>query len=80
MTIELTGDQQKQIEEQVSLGRFPTPDALVREAVTRLLEEEAEAASVRQAVAKGLEQAERGELRPAEEVFAELRAKHGIPN
>jgi len=33
---------------------------------------------VRAAVMEGLEQAERGEGRPAEEVFAELRAKHGF--
>jgi hypothetical protein len=33
---------------------------------------------VRLAVTEGLEQAERGEGRPANEVFAELRAKHGI--
>jgi predicted transcriptional regulator len=34
---------------------------------------------IRAAVLEGLEQAERGESRPAEEVFAELRAKYGIP-
>ena len=36
-------------------------------------------ADIRAAVMEGLEQAERGEGAPAEEVFAELRAKHGIP-
>ncbi len=30
------------------------------------------------AIKQGLEEAERGESRPAGEVFAELRAKHGI--
>ena len=34
---------------------------------------------IRAAVHEGLEQAERGEGRPATEVFAQLRAKHGIP-
>ena len=38
-----------------------------------------EFAEIRAAVHKGLEQAERGEGRPATEVFAQLRAKHGIP-
>jgi predicted transcriptional regulator len=33
---------------------------------------------IRAAVTEGLEQAERGESRPAEQVFAELRAKYGI--
>jgi len=32
----------------------------------------------RSAVMEGLEQAERGEGRPAEHVFADLRARHGI--
>ena len=36
-------------------------------------------ADIRAAVMEGLEQAEGGEGTPAEEVFAELRAKHGIP-
>ncbi len=36
-------------------------------------------AGIRAAVMEGLEQAEGGEGTPAEEVFAELRAKHGIP-
>lgn len=34
---------------------------------------------IRRAVLEGLEQAERGESSPAEDVFAELRTKHGIP-
>ncbi len=31
------------------------------------------------AVMEGLEQIERGEFRPAEEVFAEIRARRGFP-
>ncbi|MCB1021192.1 MAG: hypothetical protein KDC27_14770 [Acidobacteria bacterium] len=42
-------------------------------------EDEAELAEIREAVSKGLEQARRGEGRPADEVFAALRAKHGLP-
>ena len=34
---------------------------------------------IRAAVMEGLEQAEHGEGRPANEVFAKLRAKYGIP-
>ena len=34
--------------------------------------------AVKAAVMEGLEQAKRGESRPAEDVFRELRAKHGI--
>jgi predicted transcriptional regulator len=42
-------------------------------------ENDPNAADIRAAVREGLEQAERGEGRPAEEVFAELRATHGLP-
>ena len=38
-----------------------------------------ESENIRVAVMEGLAEAERGQSRPAEEVFAELRAKHGIP-
>lgn len=31
-------------------------------------------------IRRGLEQMERGEGRPAEEIFAEFRARHGMPN
>ena len=41
-------------------------------------ETDPEYVEIRAAVREGLEQAERGEGRPADEVFAELRAKHGI--
>jgi len=37
-----------------------------------------EFAEVRTAVMEGLEQAKRGESRPAEDTFAELRAKRGL--
>jgi prevent-host-death family protein len=33
-----------------------------------------------EAIQRGLEQMERGEGRPAEEVFAAFRARHGMPN
>lgn len=42
-------------------------------------ENDPEFAEIRAAVREGLQQAASGEVRPAEEVFAELRAKHGIP-
>ncbi|MGO9273641.1 MAG: hypothetical protein ACLQOO_25960 [Terriglobia bacterium] len=42
-------------------------------------ENDPEFENTRVAVMEGLAQAERGESRPAEEVFAELRAQHGIP-
>jgi len=43
-------------------------------------EDPSEIDEIREAVAEGLDQARRGEGRPANEVFAELRARHGIPD
>lgn len=42
-------------------------------------ETDPEYVEIRAAVEEGLEEAERGEGRPADEVFAELRTRHGIP-
>jgi hypothetical protein len=42
-------------------------------------ETSAEYDEIRAAVSEGLAQAERGEGKPARDVFAELRARHGLP-
>ena len=42
--------------------------------------ERLEQADAVEGIRRGLEQMERGEGRPADEVFADFRAKHGIPN
>jgi len=44
-----------------------------------LQETDPEFDEIRTAVSEGLAQAERGEGKPASEVFAELRARHGVP-
>ena len=44
-----------------------------------LQESDPEFDEIRAAVSEGLAQAERGEGNPAREVFAELRARHGVP-
>lgn len=48
------------------------------EPLEALDESDPEYIEIRARVAEGLEQAERGEGRPADEVFAGLRARHGI--
>jgi len=45
----------------------------------QLRETDPEYNEIRAAVSEGLAQAERGEWKPAREVFAELRARHGVP-
>jgi predicted transcriptional regulator len=54
--------------------RCEKDDAAERE---RFLRDQAEAI---EGIRRGLESAARGEGRPAEEVFAELRAKYGSPH
>ncbi len=44
-----------------------------------LQETDPEYDEIRDAVSEGLAQAERGEGKPASEVFAELRARRGVP-
>jgi hypothetical protein len=44
-----------------------------------LQETDPEFDEIRVAVSAGLAQAERGEGKPAREVFAKLRARHGVP-
>ena len=45
-----------------------------------LPEDDMEVENIRTAVTEGLEQAAQGMTKPAAEVFAELRAQHGIPS
>jgi predicted transcriptional regulator len=50
------------------------------ESIEEVLQEtDTEFAKTRAAVSEGLAQAERGEGKPAREVFAGLRARHGVP-
>jgi antitoxin ParD1/3/4 len=80
MDITLTPELEKLVHEKVKRGQYASADALVREAVFRLIEEdEEELREAKAAIDEALEQSRRGEGRPAEQVFEEMRAKHGIP-
>jgi predicted transcriptional regulator len=84
MNITLSPELQKRIAEKVERGGVETADALVEEALTFYLDyeegetDEQEFRDTKAAIDEALAQAERGEGRPAEEVFADLRAKYGI--
>ena len=84
MDISLSPELQERIAEKVKRGDVRTADALVEEAVSFYLEyEEAEmddqeSRDTKAAIDDALEQGSRGEGRPAEQVFADLRAKHGL--
>ena len=61
----------------VESGRYPSPAQVVSEAL-KLLEslESADLEELRREIARGIEQADRGELIDGEEVFRELRRRY----
>ncbi len=80
MNITLAPDLEKRIEERIHRGDYESPEAFITEAVSRLIEEEEqELLETRAAIGQAFEELDRGEARPAEEVFAELRAEYGLP-
>jgi Arc/MetJ-type ribon-helix-helix transcriptional regulator len=84
MNITLSPDLQKRIAEKVERGDVGTADALVEQALNFYLDyegselDEEDFRDANAAIGEALKQAKRGEGRPAEEVFADLRARHGI--
>jgi predicted transcriptional regulator len=84
MNISLSPELQKRIAEIVERGDIGTADALVEHALSFYLDyegselDEEDFRDANAAIGAALKQAKRGEGRPAEEVFADLRARHGI--
>jgi Arc/MetJ-type ribon-helix-helix transcriptional regulator len=80
MTITLSPETQKLLEERMKRGGFPDPDAVLRVALETLDQVEAEALEdlddeTIASIERGEAQASRGEGRPWEDVKAELRAR-----
>ena len=84
MNISLSQELQKRIAEKVERGDVGTADALVEQALNFYLDyeegeiDEEEFRDTKAAIDEAVEQGERSEGRPADEVFADLRAKYGI--
>jgi predicted transcriptional regulator len=84
MNITLSPDLQKRMAEKVERGDVGTADALAEQALNFYLDyegselDEEDFRDANAAIGEALKQAKRGEGRPAEEVFADLRARHGI--
>lgn len=84
MNITLSPELQKRIAEKVERGDVGTAEALVEQALNFYLDyeegemDEEEFRDTKAAIGEAVEQGQRGEGRPAEEVFADLRAKYGI--
>jgi len=84
MNITISPELQRRIAEKVERGDIGTPDAFVERALSFYLDyedgemDELEFRDTKAAIDEALAQGERGEGRPAEEVFATLRSKYGI--
>jgi antitoxin ParD1/3/4 len=59
----------------VKAGRYGSRSEILREGVRLVEDREAKLAKVNAAILRGLADAEAGRIRPAEEVFAELKAR-----
>jgi Arc/MetJ-type ribon-helix-helix transcriptional regulator len=85
MNITLSPELQERIAAKVQHGEIGSADALVEHALNFYFDfeeggmDEEEFLDTKAAIEEALEEGDRGEGRPAEEVFAQLRAKHGIP-
>ena len=60
----------------VDSGRFPSAEAVLRQAVRMFQEHEAQFAQLDAAIARGIADADAGRLTPAKDVFDALRARH----
>jgi Arc/MetJ-type ribon-helix-helix transcriptional regulator len=85
MNITLSPALQERIAAKVQRGDVGSADALVEHALNFYLDfeegspDEEEFRETKAAIDEAPEQGDRGEGRPAEQVFARLRATHGIP-
>jgi|HubBroStandDraft_1064217.scaffolds.fasta_scaffold11624_6 Arc/MetJ-type ribon-helix-helix transcriptional regulator len=85
MNITLSSKLQERIAAKVQRGDVGSADAFVEHALTFYLDfeedgmDDDEYIETQAAIDEALEQGNPGEGRPVEQVFAQLRARHGIP-
>ena len=80
MNVSLTTQLEELVQQKVSSGRYNSASEVIREAL-RLLEErdelkELKLQALKKDIALGLDQADRGEIVDADQVFAELRKRN----
>jgi len=84
MNVALSQELERRLAEKVERGEIQSADGLVEQAVAFYLDYEAgamddeEFRETHAAINEAREQSRTGQALPAEQVFAELRAKHGI--
>jgi len=74
--VELGEEAEAYVHSLVSSGRYATTDEVLREGVRLVREREAKLAALDASIERGLADAAAGRTIPAEEVFAELKAKY----
>lgn len=76
MTVKLDAETERIINEQVKAGVYETPELMIRAGIERLMQEVKFAPGELQRLCKaGLDQLDRGERVPAEQVFSEIRQR-----
>ncbi|MCI0438059.1 MAG: type II toxin-antitoxin system ParD family antitoxin, partial [Chloroflexi bacterium] len=80
MSISISEQNQEHIKRKIESGQYTTPDEVIAKALALLDEQDEQLAQeldeLRAKVRAGLEQADRGQLTPATEVFEELRRRN----
>ena len=75
MSVELGKPLEEFVENLVKSGRYGSRSEVLREGIRLVQEREAKLAHFKALIQEGIDAADRGEVYPAEEVFAELRAE-----
>jgi antitoxin ParD1/3/4 len=78
MNIALGQEQQEFIQTQIQAGAYGNPDELVNEAIALLATKHCKLNELREMIAIGTEQIQRGEVINGEAVFDRLQAKYGF--
>jgi antitoxin ParD1/3/4 len=78
MNITLGHEQQAFIQTQITAGTYGNPDELVNEAIALLATKHRKLTELKQMIAIGTEQIQRGEVTDGELVFERLQAKYGL--
>jgi antitoxin ParD1/3/4 len=78
MNISLGQEQQEFIQTQIQAGVYDNPDDLVNEAIALLAARHRKLSELKQMIAIGTQQIQRGEVTDGEMVFNQLKTKYGF--
>ncbi|MFL9828064.1 type II toxin-antitoxin system ParD family antitoxin [Rhodoplanes sp. SY1] len=71
------GNLEKTVDRLVATGRYNSKSEVIREGIRLVEEREQRLAALDAALARGVADADAGRVHPADELFAELRARYG---